>query len=226
MSDKKTMNKPGKGWTDIPDWSLEVSRTIMEAVRQKDAETYFHCIRVSRGTRLLAKAAGLNEVEQKQAEFAGLFHDIGKIGIPDEILLKPAKLTDEEYKLMKSHPELSVQILQPLGGIEFFARLLPGILHHHEWFDGRGYPAQIVGENIPFESRLVLIADTYDAMTADRAYRKGRPAEVAYKELADYAGRQFDPQLVKIFLDSHPKIGAPDIQIFEEMNNTVLKRAA
>lgn len=213
-------------WTDIPDWTLEVANSLMEAVRQKDVETYFHCIRVSRGTRLLAKAAGLNEIDQKAAEFAGLFHDIGKIGIPDSILLKPARLTDEEYELMKNHPEMSVQLLKPLEGVEFFARMLPGIRHHHEWFDGRGYPHGLNGEDIPFESRLVLIADTYDAMTADRAYRKGRAPEVAYKELVDYSGRQFDPQLVKIFLDSHPKVKAGDVKIFEEMDATVLKRAA
>ena len=213
-------------WTDIPDWSLEVSRTIMEAVRAKDPETYFHCIRVSRGTRLLAKAAGLSEIEQKTAEFAGLFHDIGKIGIPDEILLKPAKLTEEEFAIMKSHPEKSVQILQPLANIEFYKRLMPGILHHHEWFDGRGYPHGVEGDQIPLEARLVLIADTYDAMTADRAYRKGRAPEVAYKELQDFAGRQFDPQLVKIFVEAHPKQEARDQKIFEEMNNTVLKRVA
>ena len=211
--------------SDIPDWALAVSRTIMEAVKVKDKETYEHCVRVSRATRLLAKAAGFNELDQKVAEFAGLFHDIGKIGVPEHVLNKPAKLTDEEYTIMKAHPEMSVQILQPLSGVDFFARLMPGVLHHHEWFDGRGYPHKIMADDIPIEARLVLIADTYDAMTADRIYRKGRAPEVAYKELQEYAGRQFDPELVKVFLDSHQKM-ASDMHIFDEMNQTVLKRAA
>lgn len=214
------------GWTDIPTWSLDVAKTIMETVKVKDVATYEHCIRVSRGSRLLAKAAGLDELEQKIVEFAGLFHDIGKIGIPDEILLKPARLTDEEFHIMKEHPEKSVQILQPLAHIEFYARLLPGVRYHHERFDGAGYPHGVKGEKIPIESRIILVADTYDAMTADRAYRKGLAPEVAYKELMDFAGRQFDPKLVEIFLDAHPTWGKKDMKVFEEMNHTVLAQAA
>ena len=217
-------------WTDIPTWSLDVAKTIMETVRVKDQATYEHCIRVSRGSRLLALAAGLDELDQKLVEFAGLFHDIGKIGIPDDILLKPAKLTDAEFEVMKLHPEKSVQILTPLAGIEFYARLLPGVLHHHQRWDGRGYPgdghASLKAEEIPLASRMILIADTYDAMTADRAYRKGLPSDVAYKELQDFAGRQFDPHLVKIFLETHSKWKSGDLKIFEQMENEVLKRAA
>jgi putative nucleotidyltransferase with HDIG domain len=217
-------------WTDIPTWSLDVAKTIMETVRVKDPATYEHCIRVSRGSRLLAKAAGLDELDQKIVEFAGLFHDIGKIGIPDDILLKPSKLTDAEFEIMKSHPEKSVQILTPLAGIEFYSRLLPGVLHHHERWDGKGYPGdtheKMAADQIPLASRMILIADTYDAMTADRIYRKGLTTEIAYKELQDFAGRQFDPQLVKIFLKAHPTWKANDYEIFVEMEHEVLKRAA
>ncbi len=217
-------------WTDIPTWSLDVAKTIMETVRVKDQATYEHCIRVSRGSRLLARASGLDELDQKIVEFAGLFHDIGKIGIPDDILLKPAKLTDEEFAVMKTHPEKSVQILTPLASIEFYKRLLPGVLHHHERWDGRGYPgeqhASMKEDQIPLASRMILIADTYDAMTADRAYRRGLAPEVAYKELMDFAGRQFDPNLVKIFLEAHPMWKATDYKIFDEMENEVLNRAA
>lgn len=209
--------------TDVPSWAFDVSTAIMETVRIKDEETYSHCIRVSRGARLLAKAAGLSEKDQKSVEFAGLFHDIGKIGVPDSILLKPAKLTDDEYAVMKTHPEKSVQILQPLVSVEFFRDLIPGVLHHHERYDGKGYPVGLKGEDIPLAARIILVADTYDAMTADRAYRKGLPPEVAYKELAEFAGRQFDPRLVKIFLEAHPKWGPSDHKIFEEMNQTVLR---
>lgn len=211
---------------DIPDWTLATSQSIMNMVKAKDAETYTHCIRVSRGARLLAKAAGLGEFEQKIIEFAGLFHDIGKIAVPDSILLKPARLTDEEFAVMKTHPEKSVEILQPLAQVDFFRQLTPGVLYHHERFDGQGYPHKISGEKIPLEARVILIADTFDAMTATRSYRKGLPKETAYKELKDFGGRQFDPHLVKIFLQAHPTWNEREMKVFDEMNNTVLKIAA
>ncbi|HVK62267.1 MAG TPA: HD-GYP domain-containing protein [Bdellovibrionales bacterium] len=198
----------------------------METVRVKDVATYEHCIRVSRGVRLLAQAAGLNELDQKVVEFAGLFHDIGKIGVPDEILLKPARLTDAEFAIMKEHPEKSVQILQPLTHVEFYKQMIPGIRYHHERFDGSGYPHEIAGEDIPLESRLILVVDTFDAMTADRAYRKGLPVEVAIQELKDWAGRQFDPQLVKIFCEAQPKWKPRDYKVVEEMNHEVLARGS
>ena len=161
------------------------------------------------------------------AEFAGLFHDVGKVGVPDSILLKPAKLTEEEFNVMKSHPEKSVQIIQPLADkVAFFQNLIPGVLHHHERFDGKGYPEGVWGEDIPLTARMILVVDTFDAMTANRAYRTGLPAEVAYKELQEFAGRQFDAQLVKIFLQVQPTWSANDFQIFEEMNVQVLKIAA
>lgn len=212
-------------WTDIPTWTLDVAKTIMETVRAKDPATYEHCIRVSRSARLLAKAAGLDEMDQRIVEFAGLFHDIGKIGVPDSILLKPAKLTEAEFNVMKSHPEKSVQILTPLTAIEFYQRLIPGVLHHHERYDGKGYPACLKGEEVPLTARLILVVDTFDAMTETRAYRKGLPDEVAYRELKDFAGRQFDPHLVKIFLEARPTWTEADMKIFAEMNNDVLKRA-
>jgi putative nucleotidyltransferase with HDIG domain len=215
-----------RSWTDIPEWTLDVSKTIMQTVRVKDVATFEHCMRVSKGTRLLAQAAGLNELDQKIVEFAGMFHDIGKIGIPDEILMKPAKLTNAEFNIMKEHPEKSVEILQPLAHVEFYARLIPGVRYHHERFDGSGYPHEISGEDIPLVSRLILVVDTFDAMTADRAYRKGLPPEVARQELKDFAGRQFDPRLVKIFCEAQPKWRKEDYLFVQEMEEEVLKRAA
>ena len=217
----------GVSQRDIPNWAFDATQAIMEMVRVKDQGTYEHCIRVSRAVRLLAKAAGLNEYDQKVAEFAGLFHDVGKVGVPDSILLKPAKLTEEEFNVMKSHPEKSVQIIQPLADkVDFFQNLLPGVLHHHERFDGKGYPQGVWGEAIPLTARMILVVDTFDAMTADRTYRAGLPAEVAYKELQEFAGRQFDERLVKIFLQAQPTWSSNDFQIFEEMNVQVLKIAA
>jgi HD-GYP domain-containing protein (c-di-GMP phosphodiesterase class II) len=191
-------------WGDIPEWALAAAQSIMQSVNLKDPETFYHCLRVGKGSRLLAQAAGLNEYEQNVLEFAGMFHDVGKIGVPDEILLKPAKLTEEEYKIMQSHPEKSVQIIQPLTHHPFFKSLLPGVLHHHERIDGKGYPYNLKGDDIPLAARIVLIADTFDAITAARSYRAGRPAEVARKELHDCAGTQFDTQLVDVFLKAQP----------------------
>lgn len=172
--------------------------------------------------KLLARAAGLNEFDTRIVEYAGLFHDIGKVGVPDGILLKPAKLTDEEYEIMKSHPVLSVKILEPVSHLEFFAKTIPGVRFHHERFDGRGYPEGVKGEDIPLESRIILVVDTFDAMTWSRPYRKGLPYEVAYKELQDFAGRQFDPKLVEIFNAAHPHWKMRDLKTFSEVNNSVL----
>lgn len=207
---------------DIPDWSVEIAQTIMAKVKKKDGETFDHCVRVSRMARLLSDAAGLSEFESRIVEYAGLFHDIGKVGVPDDILMKPAKLTDSEYEVMKSHPVMSVEILKPISHIDFFAETIPGVRHHHERFDGRGYPDGLMGEKIPLASRIILVVDTFDAMTWSRPYRKGLPTEVAYKELIEFAGRQFDPRLVDVFLKVHPQWSIRDSSKFAEINNTVL----
>lgn len=213
--------------SDTPLWALNASKAIMESVRMKDEGTFSHCVRVSRNARLLAKAAGLGEHDQRVVEFAGLFHDVGKVGVPDAILNKPGRLNDDEFEIMKLHPEKSVQIISPLAdSLAFFKELVPGVLYHHERFDGHGYPDGVFGEEIPLAARVILVADTFDAMTATRAYRKGLPAEVAYKELKDFAGRQFDPRLVQIFLEAHPTWGPKDMKIFEEMDRMVLKPVA
>jgi putative nucleotidyltransferase with HDIG domain len=209
---------------DIPDWSVEVAQNIMAKVKLKDLDTFDHCVRVSRMAKLLARAAGLNEFDARIVEYAGLFHDIGKVGVPDEILLKPAKLTDEEYQIMKSHPVLSVKILEPVAHLEFFGKTMPGVRYHHERFDGRGYPDGVKGEDIPLASRIILVVDTFDAMTWSRPYRRGLSTEVAYKELVDFAGRQFDPKLVEIFKSVHPSWTMRDLKVFSEVNNGVLAK--
>ena len=207
---------------DIPAWSIEIAQSIMLKVKEKDSETFDHCVRVSRMSRLLAEAAGLPEEDCRVIEYAGLFHDIGKVGVPDEILMKPAKLTDSEYEIMKSHPVLSVEILKPISHVEFFAKTLPGVRHHHERYDGRGYPDGLMGEKIPLASRVILVVDTFDAMTWSRPYRKGLPAAVAYKELKEFAGRQFDPRMVEIFLKVHPNWNIGNDSLFTEVGSTIL----
>lgn len=190
-------------WGDIPEWIYPATRSIMEVVRINNEEVYQHCNRVGVAAGFLAKAAGLNEYEQKLAEFAGLFHDVGKVGIPDTILMKPGKLTNDEYSIMKKHPILSAQALVPLAKHSFVKELVEPVLHHHERLDGRGYPHGLRGDDIPLISRIILIVDTYDAMAHTRPYRKGLPVDVIYTELKTYAGTQFDSQLATIFMEAH-----------------------
>ncbi|MGE0616152.1 MAG: HD-GYP domain-containing protein [Bacteriovoracia bacterium] len=213
-------------WDDIPDWAQSVAQALLRAVKEKDPYTYGHCRRVARNARLLAKAAGLSDYEQRVIEFASVFHDLGKMGIPDTVLLKPGKLTPEEIELVKAHPVKSAEIISPLTSLPFFRATLPGIRHHHERVDGRGYPYGIKQDQIPLAARIIVIADTFDAMTTTRPYRKGLPFEVAYKELMTFAGRQFDPQLVKIFMQAHPKWGEHEEEITEEFLFAQYRKAA
>lgn len=203
-------------WENIPDWAYSVAKALLQALKERDPYTYGHCRRVARNSRLLAEAAGLNEYDQRVVEYASLFHDLGKMGIPDSILLKPGRLTAEEEAVMRAHPEKSEQIISPLASVPFFRSVMPGVRHHHERMDGAGYPDGVMGEKIPLTARIILISDTFDAMTTTRPYRKGLSYEVAYKELKLFAGRQFDTDLVKVFLRAHPKWGKLEEEITEE----------
>ncbi len=193
-------------WDDIPDWSLGVAQQLLQAVHDKDPFTYHHCCRVGRVSRQLAAAIGLNEFEQAVSEYAGLFHDIGKVKIPLEILIKPGRLTPAEIEVIKSHATLSAEMIQHLDHIPFFRFMLPGIKYHHERIDGEGYPNCISAQNIPLFARMIAIVDAFDAMTNSRPYRNPLPEEKAIAEIHAFAGTQFDPQLVKPFLEIVPKI--------------------
>lgn len=190
-------------WGDIPAWAYGAVGAILESLKKVDPETFHHCLRVGDYARLLAKSAGLSEYQQKLAEFSGILHDIGKMGVGLQITHKPGKLDASEYEVMKSHSAFSEEIISPLATHDFFRQLLPIVRGHHERIDGEGYPDQLHGEEIPVLSRVILIVDTLDAMGQDRAYRKGLPVDMIYKELQKYAGTQFDSALVKIFLGAH-----------------------
>ena len=146
---------------------------------------------------VLGKELGLNDQEMYDLQLSALFHDIGKIGTPDAVLNKPTRLSDEEFKIMKKHPTESYEILKGFSVFEKVARFAK---HHHERYDGRGYPDGLKGEQIPLYSRIILIADTFDAMTSTRVYRKGLPYQTAYDELNEFSGSQFDPELVVKFI--------------------------
>jgi putative nucleotidyltransferase with HDIG domain len=191
-------------WGDVPDWAYQAARSLMTALSAVDPVTHQHCLRVGEMARKLARDAGLNEFEQKQAEFAGIFHDIGKVGNSQDIIAKPGRLDPKELDIMRNHPLISEDIIRPLAQkAEFFKGILPSIRGHHERFDGEGYPDKIVGDSIPLLARVILVVDTYDAMSETRAYRKGLPDEVVYAELKRCSGTQFDSHLVGIFLQAH-----------------------
>lgn len=211
---------------DQPAWAQSVADALLHALRERDPYTYGHCRRVARYASMLAQAAGLNEFEQRVVEYSSMFHDLGKLGIPDTILLKPGRLNEEEEAIMRLHPEKSAEIIQPLAKVPFFRSTIPGVRYHHERIDGLGYPHGIKGENIPLTARIILIADTFDAMTTTRPYRKKLDQEIAYKELKIFSGRQFDPHLVKVFLQAHPTWGDIDRLVAEEIAAATKKKAA
>jgi HD-GYP domain-containing protein (c-di-GMP phosphodiesterase class II) len=163
----------------------------------KDLNTGVHSTRLAEWGMRVGQELGLEEAALQNLEVAALLHDIGKVGIPDSILRKPGRLDDEEYALMKKHPEYGWAVLRMLPGFE---RAALDILHHHEFFDGKGYPAGLKGAEIPIVSRIVSVTDAFDAMVSSRPYRKGLPFEEAMRRLSDCSGTQFDPTVVKCFL--------------------------
>ncbi len=178
----------------------EAVRAIISALEAKDPYTHGHSIRVSEYALLIGEGLGLSQEELFNLELGALLHDIGKIGTPEHILLKPGRLTKEEFEIMKKHPVQSAEIL---SHIELLKEVVPIVKYHQERIDGRGYPDGLKGEDIPLLSRIVYIADAFDAMTSDRPYRKALPLEHAYDELLRCRGEQFDPKLVSIFIEAH-----------------------
>lgn len=157
-----------------------------------------HSDRVSEYSVLIGKYMGLSEDDLKTLRIGGLFHDVGKIGVPDSILLKTDKLTDDEYSEIKNHPTIGAHILSTAT---IFQELIPIVKHHHEKYDGTGYPSKLAGENIPLFARIAAVADTFDAMTSKRTYRNALPLDVVTSEIERCKGTQFDPHIADVFLD-------------------------
>lgn len=171
-------------------------RALTAALETRDAETHGHSERVVTFSLRLGREYGLNGPEMKALEFGSLLHDIGKIGVPDAILRKPAKLTDEEWIRMREHPLHGQQILRGIKFLEGAARV---VAQHHEKWDGSGYPLGLKGDEIDICARIFSVADAFDAITSDRVYRQGRSYEAATQELNEWVGRQFDPKVVEAF---------------------------
>jgi putative nucleotidyltransferase with HDIG domain len=175
----------------------QVVRALLVMMEAKHRPTYLHLCQVAAYTQMLAHRLQLPPCEADLATLAGLLHDIGKIAVPDEILVKPGRLTDQELHTVTQHAQWGAEILSRTGG---FDAIHDAVCHHHEWFDGRGYPAGINGAEIPLVSRMIAIADAFDTMTAPRPYRKSVSLECALQELERSAGMQFDPELVAEFV--------------------------
>lgn len=166
---------------------------LSNSVEARDHYTVGHTWRVTNFALQMAKAMGWTDEQLKTCEIGGVLHDVGKIAIEDSILCNPGRLTDEEFAKMKVHPEKGARMMQD---IPFLKSVIPYCLYHHERYDGRGYPFQISGDKIPIEGRLIAVADTFDAMTSNRPYRKGLEPELAIEELEKGKGTQFDPECV------------------------------
>lgn len=185
---------------------------LAKAGEYRDSDTGNHVLRMARYARMVAEALGLPADHCERIEIAAPMHDIGKIGIPDHILLKPGKLTAEEFKRMQHHPRIGYNMLHGSRS-EFIAMAAEISLGHHEKFDGSGYPGGLVGTAIPLESRIVAIADVYDALTSVRPYKSAWSSEQALDYISGNSGSHFDPQCVAAFLRQHNRIRMIQVQM-------------
>jgi putative nucleotidyltransferase with HDIG domain len=187
---------------DLQESFVATVRALAQAVDAKDSYTAGHSTRVTDYSVIIAEELGLGPDDLRRVRLAGLLHDVGKIGIRDSVLGKPGALNDEEFGVMKSHPTVGASILKPVTQL---AEVVPGVLHHHERFDGRGYPNGLKAEEIPLMGRIIGVADAFDAMTSDRVYRPRLSDDVALAELKKHSGTQFDSKMVKAFLAAFDK---------------------
>lgn len=176
--------------------SLGTIRALADALDAKCDYTAGHSLRVSQIAVLIGRAMNLSPDELRDIELGGILHDIGKIGVPESILWKPDKLSAEEKEIMSKHPEISAQIIGDLRGLK---RAREYVRHHHEFYDGSGYPDHLVGDDIPLGARIILVSDAYDAMTTDRPYRKAIGHDGAIVELKKLRDSQFDPKVLMPF---------------------------
>ncbi len=211
-----------------------VVRAIINAIDAKDPYTCGHSDRVALYAKRIAARLGQSAEECERIYMAGLLHDVGKIGVPDFILAKPGALTNEEFAIVKKHPEIGHTILKHLKQLDY---VLPGVLHHHEAVNGKGYPAGLIGEAIPLQGRILAVADAYDAMTSDRPYRPGMPSEKAEAILRAEAGKTWDSDIVGVFMEclandeiqphsTEPCSGFVSDDQVSDANNSLMRRIA
>lgn len=194
---------------------VETLQSLAAALEAKDAYTAGHSERVARWGMMIARRIGLSEAEVEEIHTVAMLHDIGKIGMPEHILNKPGSLTRAELELVKTHPVTGAQILQP---IKSFHHCIPIVRHHHEWFNGKGYPDMVGGHDLPLSVWIAATADAFDAMTSNRPYRKMQTIEFAFDQLSQGIGSQFNPECVKALIDLLKEPGSA--------GETLLKAAA
>jgi putative nucleotidyltransferase with HDIG domain len=185
-------------------------RSLITAIEIKDGYTRGHSERVSQIAVMIAQAAHLPQYRVEAVRYGALLHDVGKTGIPSRILAKHGKLTEEEFAVIKTHPDRGVQMLD---GIDFLSDSIAGVYHHHERMDGRGYPLGLAGDEVPEIARIIMVADAFDAMTSTRSYRPARSTDKAIAELRRCQGDQFDPRMVDALVagvDKHGWEGDPE----------------
>ncbi|MGD9248789.1 MAG: HD domain-containing protein, partial [Desulfobacteraceae bacterium] len=183
-------------YNDLELFTVNMVSSLVSAIEAKDAYTRGHSERVYRYSMKMARAHGLKGDAMEALKWAAILHDVGKIGVPEEILLKPGKLTDDEYARIKEHPQKGYKILKPVAQL---SPSMGGILHHHERYDGNGYPHGLSGEAIPLAARMIAVADTFDAITSQRPYRDAKSTQEALAIIESAAGTQFDPNMVALF---------------------------
>ena len=188
-------------FSDAHGLMMGLMHSLTSAVDAKDPYTCGHSERVALLSRHMAQQIGLPDSEVDQIYMAGLLHDVGKIGVPESVLQKTGRLSPEEFEQMKKHPQIGARILADVKQIR---AIIPGVLHHHERYDGKGYPSALSGTNIPLMGRIICLADCFDAMTSNRTYRRALPLEVAITEIRRCAGTQFDPALAEAFVKTGP----------------------
>jgi len=188
-------------YRDLERFIINMVKSLVFAIEAKDAYTRGHSERVNRYSMLMADRLGLDPKQQRALNWASILHDIGKIAIPSDILNKPEGLTDAEFDVIKGHPLRGYKILKPLDQL---SASLPGIRHHHERIDGRGYPDGLQGGEIPLIARIIAVADTFDAMTSNRAYRRAMAPEKALAVIREVAGTQLDAEIVAVFEQTFP----------------------
>jgi HD-GYP domain-containing protein (c-di-GMP phosphodiesterase class II) len=184
-------------YRDMQALFMGVLHALTRSIDAKDPYTRGHSQRVADFSRALARKIGLSDAECERVYLSGLLHDVGKIGVPESVLCKPGKLTDDEFAAIKKHPEIGAQIL---GNIRQLADIIPGVLYHHEKWDGRGYPHRLAGTDIPLIARIICVADSFDAMSSTRTYRAAMSLDTVLAEVARCGGTHFDPELAAAFV--------------------------
>ncbi|MEW6095149.1 MAG: HD-GYP domain-containing protein [bacterium] len=187
-------------YEDLKNLFFSSIKALVTTIEAKDPYTHGHSERVMKYSQAIAQKLNLSSDEEETIRLAGLLHDIGKIGIDESILRKTEKLTDEEFEQIKKHPEIGAGIIRPIKQLQ---SIVPGVWQHHERYDGNGYPNKLQGKDISIGGKILAVADTFDAMTSDRPYRKGLPHQRALDEIKEHAGSQFDSEVATAFLKAY-----------------------